>query len=56
MDIMILHELEGLFRSIWVVWLMVIFAAVIYWAYRPKNKKRFEDDAKMIFKDEDNGG
>ena len=43
-------------RSLWVVWLMAIFLAIVFWAYRPKNKKRFEDDAKIIFKDHKNGG
>ncbi len=39
-------------RGLWVVWLMILFAVVVWWAYRPKNKKRFEEDAKIPFKDE----
>ena len=42
-------------RSAWVVWLMILFAGVVFWAFRPKNKKRFEDDARIPFRDE-NGG
>jgi len=54
MDIMTLTEIA---RSLWVVWLMGIFIAIAFWAYRPKNKKRFEDDAMIIFKnDKKNGG
>ena len=54
MDIMTLTEIA---RSLWVVWLMGIFIAIAFWAYRPKNKKRSEDDAMIIFKnDKKNGG
>jgi len=42
-------------RSLWLVWLVVLFALVVWWAYRPKNKKRFEEDALMPFKDEGEG-
>jgi Cbb3-type cytochrome oxidase, subunit 3 len=41
-------------RSLWVVWLMLLFVAVLWWAYRPKNRKRFEEDAMIPLKD-DNG-
>ena len=43
-------------RSLWVVWLMIIFVGIVFWAYRPKNKQRFENDAMIIFKDHKNGG
>ncbi len=42
-------------RQLWILWLMLLFAAVLWWAYRPKNRKRFEEDARIPFKD-DNGG
>ena len=51
-------DLSGVFewvRSLWLVWLVVLFALVVWWAYRPKNKKRFEEDALMPFKDEGEG-
>lgn len=54
MDWMSILELA---RSLWVVWLMAVFLAIVFWAMRPKNKKRFEDDAMIIFKnDKKNGG
>lgn len=54
MDVMTLTELA---RSLWVLWLMAIFIGIAFWAYRPKNKKRFEDDAMIIFRnDQKNGG
>ncbi len=39
-------------RSLWVVWLMILFGAIVFWAMRPKNKKRFEEDGNIIFKDD----
>ena len=53
MDLMTLTEIA---RSLWVVWLMGLFAGIVFWAFRPKNKKRFEDDAMIIFKNDKNGG
>jgi cytochrome c oxidase cbb3-type subunit 4 len=42
-------------RSLWALWLMLLFAGIVWWIYRPKNRKRFEDAAKIPFRD-DNGG
>ncbi|MDH5188444.1 MAG: cbb3-type cytochrome c oxidase subunit 3 [Rhodospirillaceae bacterium] len=53
MDITTISDIA---RSSWVVWLMLLFAFIVFWAFRPKNKERFEEDAKMIFKDDENGG
>ena len=53
MDLTALSEAA---RSAWVVWLMVLFLGVVFWAFRPKNRKRFEDDARIPFRDEENGG
>ena len=39
--------------SLWVVWLIVLFAGIVFWAYRPKNKKRFEENARIPFKDDE---
>ena len=51
-------EPTGLFdwiRSLWLIWLILLFALVVWWAYRPKNKKRFEEDAQIPFRDEGGG-
>ena len=40
-------------REFWVVWLMLLLGAIVFWAYRPKNKKRFEDDARIPLKDDE---
>jgi cytochrome c oxidase cbb3-type subunit 4 len=42
-------------RSLWVLWLIILFSAVVFWTFRPKNRKRFENDAQIPFKDEDGG-
>jgi len=52
MDLQTVYELA---RSTWVVWMIVLFGGIVLWAYRPGNKKRFEDDANIIFHDEKNG-
>ena len=45
-------EIVEIARSLWVVWLMILFGVVVWWAYRPKNRKRFEEAAKIPFKDD----
>ena len=30
------------FRSLWVLWLMLIFISIFAWAFWPKNKERLE--------------
>lgn len=42
-------------QSLWIVWLVLLFVGVVWWAYRPKNRKKFQDAANIPFK-EDNGG
>ena len=51
-----LIEISEMAKSGWVVWLMILFVGIVFWAFRPKNKQRFEEDAKIIFKEDDNGG
>jgi cytochrome c oxidase cbb3-type subunit 4 len=52
MDLQALSETA---RSAWVVWLMVLFIGIVYWAFRPKKRDRFENDAKPPFADDENG-
>jgi len=48
-------ELMGTLRSLWLVWLIILFAGIVWWVYRKKNKARFDEAALIPFKDE-NGG
>jgi len=50
-----LDSIVELARQAWVVWLVLLFGSIVYWAFRPGNKKRFEDDAMIIFKNGKNG-
>ena len=36
-------------RSLWVVWLMLIFLGIVAWAYWPKRKKKLEEHGKIPF-------
>jgi len=36
-------------RSLMSVLVFVAFAGIVWWAYAPARKGRFEDDAQMIF-------
>ena len=47
-----LNTVIGVLREFWVVWLMLVFGAIVFWAYRPKNRKRFEEDAQIPLKDD----
>ena len=51
-----LNELVSWARQAWVLWLLALFVMVLFWAFRPKNKKKFEDYGNIPFRDEDNGG
>ena len=52
---MSLETLYEIARSTWVVWMVVLFSAIVLWAFLPRNKERFEEDAQIIFKDDENG-
>ena len=52
MDLTSLYEIA---RSTWVVWMVLLFSAIVLWAFLPRNKKRFEEDATIIFNDDENG-
>jgi len=52
---MTLETIYEIARSTWVVWMILLFGGIVLWAYLPRNKKRFEEDANIIFKDEGNG-
>lgn len=39
-------------RSIWGLWLMMLFLGIVVWAYRPKNKQAFEEAAEIPLNDD----
>jgi len=40
-------------KSLWVVWLVLLFVGIVAWAYWPSRKQRFERDAEIPFRDDD---
>ena len=45
----------GWLTSLWLVVLVILFIGIVVWAFRSKNKARFERDAKIPLKDDDRG-
>jgi cytochrome c oxidase cbb3-type subunit 4 len=50
-----LDQLSDFFRQFWGLWLMLLFLGIVWWAYRPRNKDRFQDDAMIPFRDDETG-
>jgi cytochrome c oxidase cbb3-type subunit 4 len=40
------------FHSIWTVVIFISFFGVVWWAYGKNRKSRFEEDANLVFADE----
>lgn len=51
---MSVQELSELFRSLWGLWLMVLFLGIALWAFWPRNRARFEAYATIPLRDDDN--
>jgi len=41
-----------LLSAIWTVWAVALFTGIVYWALRPANRRRFENDAHIPLNDE----
>lgn len=50
---MSLDELVSLARQLWVVWLLILFLGIIFFALRPKHKKDFDEASKIPLQDDD---
>ncbi|OIQ97113.1 Cbb3-type cytochrome oxidase component FixQ [mine drainage metagenome] len=44
-------SLESL-RSLWTVWVVLFFTAIVLWAYWPKNKSKVESHADIPLRDD----
>jgi cytochrome c oxidase cbb3-type subunit 4 len=49
---MTLESLHEFLASFWTVWAVIIFFLIVFWALRPRNKKRFEKDARIPLDDD----
>lgn len=47
-------EIAQFLRQFWGLWLMIFFLGIIVWAYWPRNKERFNDDAMIPFREDEN--
>jgi cytochrome c oxidase cbb3-type subunit 4 len=41
-----------LLSTLWTVWAIGLFGGIAYWAWRPANRGRFENDAHIPLNDE----
>lgn len=46
-------ELVAWLKSLWVVWLMLIFLGIVFWVLRPKNKRRLESYGEIPLRDDE---
>jgi len=44
--------IEDVLRPVWLVWLAVVFGAIVVYAYRPGNRRRFEQDGEIPLRDD----
>ncbi len=44
------------FSSLWVVWLMLFFLALVVWVMRPRNKTRLESYGRIPLDDDPGNG
>lgn len=49
---MTLESVNEILTSIWTVWAVLVFAGIVFWALRPANRKRFDEDARIPLNDE----
>ncbi|MBF0370784.1 MAG: cbb3-type cytochrome c oxidase subunit 3 [Magnetococcales bacterium] len=49
-------EIFLLSKEIALVWFFLLFVAIVFWAFRPANKKRFEKMSRMALDDDDEPG
>lgn len=50
MDMPDIAEIAHYARQIWPAWLMLIFAGIAFYAFRPRNRHHFDDCARIPFK------
>ena len=45
-------SIYGAIRSLWVLWLMLIFIGIVVWAFWPGRKKKLERAARIPLEDD----
>jgi cytochrome c oxidase cbb3-type subunit 4 len=49
-----LESISDFLRSLWGLWLMVVFVSIVAWAYWPRNKDKLEAHADIPLRDDEN--
>ena len=39
-------------RALWIVWMVLLFVGLVFYALRPRNKRHFEDCSRIPFRAE----
>lgn len=47
-----MYELLPLLKQLWLVWFLVLFLGIVFWAFRPSARRRFEADAMIPLNDD----
>lgn len=47
-----LEDIYPVLKQLWVVWFVVLFAGIVFWAMRPSAQKRFDAMAKIPLREE----
>lgn len=48
------EAIAGFTRTWGLIYFFVVFAAVVVYAYLPRNKHKFDEAARVVFRDEEN--
>jgi cytochrome c oxidase cbb3-type subunit 4 len=48
-----LEEIVYWARQLWVLWLMLLFLAIVAWAYWPSRRKKMQEHARIPLEDDD---
>jgi cbb3-type cytochrome oxidase subunit 3 len=48
-----MSETYGWILSLWQLWLVIVFVAIVAWVFWPKHKQRIERQGEIPFKNDD---
>ena len=49
MDLLALY---GVLRPLWVVWFMLLFVGIVWWAFAKRRRQRLQDHALIPFRED----
>ncbi|MDX6750429.1 cbb3-type cytochrome c oxidase subunit 3 [Geminicoccaceae bacterium 1502E] len=51
-----MEEIVSLFKQLWTVWLVLLFAGICVWAFWPSRRREMERHARIPLEDENGDG